>query len=144
MKTFAPTLRNACLLTVSLVSLVVSGCQPCDLTNMSVSARVVITTISAPPGGPARRFLEVRASGFHPNVPVRLSIPSYPTNNGTESLVEMVVTDAQGAITWTKEPVTFVGLGADPNVDISITVAEVNSGCFAIINIKQREFMKLQ
>jgi hypothetical protein len=56
----------------------------------------------------------------------------------------MVVTDAQGAITWTKEPVTFVGLGADPNVDISITVAEVNSGCFAIINIKQREFMKLQ
>jgi hypothetical protein len=133
-----------------LTSLLLDGCNgcstpllKCDLSNPRASARVVITTITAPPGGGAHRFLEVSASGFHPNAQAQISIPSYPTVNGTESLQETVTFDAQGALNWRKEPVTLLGPNSDPNVDISITVKEVNSGCFAITIIKQSEFMKI-
>jgi hypothetical protein len=36
-----------------------------------------------------------------------------------------------------------VGANIDPNVDILISVAEINSGCFTATNIKQSEFMKI-
>jgi hypothetical protein len=142
MKAFPDVLYKLGLLLLSITALATS-CK-CDLTNASVGARVVIQSITAPPGGPSQRFLEVSASGFHPNAQAEINIPSYPTLNGPERLQEKVTFDAQGKLNWRKSPVTFlIGSTNDPNADISITVKEVNSDCFAATSIKQREFMKL-
>jgi hypothetical protein len=82
--------------------LAISGCDKCDLPKEKVpqvSARVVVTHITAPPGGPSRRFLEVRATNFHPRANVRISIPSYPTLNGeTEKIEAKATTDDQGQL----------------------------------------------
>lgn len=122
-----------------------SSCPPCNLPNKRIdSAKVVITTISAPPGGGARRFLEIRASGFHPNTPGRLSIPQFPTQDGnTENLLENITFDGQGSLVWTKEPIPFLGPDADGNADIFVTVSEADGGCFATISFKKHEFKKL-
>jgi hypothetical protein len=123
------------------VSLVVISCK-CELKNMNVSARVVRTQITAPPGGGSHRFLEVKASGLHPNVDAKLSIPNYPTPTGSIDLEESVKTDSQGSFSWTKEPITFLGSNAEPNTDVTVKVKENNSDCVTVTLIKQSEFMK--
>jgi hypothetical protein len=132
---------QAKMLFVLAVSLVVPGCK-CELTNMNVSARVVKTTITAPPGGGSHRFLEVRATGLHPNADAKLSILKYPVPGGNIDLEENVKLDSQGKFYWTKEPITFLGSSADPNIDVTVKVSESSSDCFTITLIKQGEFMK--
>jgi hypothetical protein len=91
---------------------------------------------------PNSAFPRVTASGFHPNARAEINIPFYPTINGTERLQETVTFDAQGKLNWRREPVTLViGPSNDPNLDIAVTVKEVNPECFAATSIKQREFM---
>lgn len=133
------------LVAVLCLALSASSCPPCDLTNKRIdSARVVITNISAPPGGGSRRFLEITASGFHPNAQARLSIPQFPTQSGgNENLLEMVTFDAQGSLYRIKESIPFLGPQTDGNVDIFVTVAEADGGCFASTSFKQSEFKKL-
>ncbi|HEY3566656.1 MAG TPA: hypothetical protein VGP73_01890 [Thermoanaerobaculia bacterium] len=124
------------VLFVLAVSLVVPGCK-CELTNMNVSARVVRTTITAPPGGGSHRFLEVMATGLHPNADAKLSILKYPVPGGNVDLEENVKLDSKGSLYWTKEPITFLGPGADPNIDVTVKVAESNSDCFTITLINK-------
>jgi hypothetical protein len=139
-------MRNYSQLTRGLSGLVVSlsivGCT-CELPSPNVGARVVITTITAPPGGPGRRFLEVQASGFHPNAAAKVSIFNYPTFSGSVDIEEAVTLDSTGALHWTKEPITLLTTGADPNTDITIKVSESNSDCVSVTLIKQREFMRV-
>jgi hypothetical protein len=125
--------------------LAISGCEKCNLPKPpQASARVVVTHITAPPGSPSRRFLEVRGTNFHPHANVRITIPSYPTLDGeTEKIEGTATTDGQGQLIWIKEPVILLfGAGIDPNVDIAIFLSEDN-GCFTAIQIKQSEFMKI-
>lgn len=145
MKTSIHIVVRVVLLAVLGTVLAGSKCPPCDLANKRIdSARVVITTITAPPGGGAHRFLEIIASGFHPNAQGRLSIPHFPTQDGnTEALLENITFDGDGRLYWTKESIPFLGPQADGNVDIYVTVAEANGGCFASISFKQQEFKKL-
>ena len=139
-------MRNYSQLTRRLAGLVIAlsivGCT-CELTSTNVSARVVITTITAPPGGGAHRYLEINASGFHPNAAAKISISQYPTFSGSVDLEETVTLDSKGALHWTKEPITFLIPGADPNIDVTVKVSESNSDCFAVTQIKQREFMRV-
>jgi hypothetical protein len=146
MKMPLPVLKRAGLLVpLFAMILAISGCDKCNLPKPpQASARVVVTHITAPPGGPSRRFLEVRATNFHPHAKVRITIQSYPTlNGGTEKIEGTATTDDQGQLIWIKEPVILLfGAGIDPNVDIAIALTEDN-GCFTAIQIKQSEFMKI-
>jgi hypothetical protein len=145
MRAYADIFFKTGLFLILCTVLTASSCPPCNLSNNRInSAKVVITTISAPPGGGSHRFLEVRASGFHPNTAGRLSIPSFPTQNGnTENLMENITFDSQGSLVWKKETIPFLGPSADGNVDIFVTVSEADGGCFASISFKQSEFKKL-
>jgi hypothetical protein len=145
MKIFVSILGKTALLFVICIGITASKCPPCDLTNNKIdSAKVVITTITAPPGGGSRRFFEVIASGFHPNAKGTLSIPQFPTQSGgNESLSVPITFDNQGKLDWIKEPIPLLINNGDPNVDISITIAEEGGGCFAATSIKEKEFMKI-
>jgi hypothetical protein len=145
MKSFMRIFGKIAFLLVLFMAFTASKCPPCDLTNNKIdSARVVKTNITAPPGGPARRFLEVIASGFHPNAKATLSIQNFPTQSGGNEYLSVPVTfDAQGKIVWIKEPIPLLLNNGDPNVDITITIAEEGGACFSATKIKQSEFMKI-
>ena len=145
MKASTQILARIGLFSLICVALTAGACPPCNLPNKRIdSARVVITTISVPPGGGARRFLEIRASGFNPNTPGRLSIPDFPKQDGnTENFLENITFDRQGSLVFTIEPVPFLGPSADGNADIFVTVSEADGGCFASISFKKQEFKKL-
>jgi hypothetical protein len=145
MKAVGYILGKITFLLIICTAFTASKCPPCDLTNNKIdSAKVVITTITAPPGGGGSRFLQVLASGFHPNAKATLSIPQLPTiSGGHESFSEAVTFDAQGKLDWKRTQIPLlIGVG-DPNVDISITIAEEGGGCFASTMIKEKEFMKI-
>lgn len=133
-------LGKAAFLFVICIVITASKCPPCDLTNNKIdSARVVITTI-----GGARRYLEVKVSGFHPNAKATFSIPEFPTQSGgNESLSIPITFDNQGKLEWIKEPIPLLINNGDPKTDISISIAEEGGGCFAATSIKLGEFMKL-
>src|SRR4051794_31022483 len=77
-KGFGYILGKIVFLSVICAAFTSSKCPPCDLTNNKIdSARVVITSI-----GVAQRYLEVIASGFHPNAKASISIPQLPTISG--------------------------------------------------------------
>ena len=116
-----------------------SGCQTCELKNTSISARVVRSSISAPPGGPARRYLEVRGSGFHPNVEVRVAL-DLPKVNGSEKVEELVWTDSQGSVVWQKEPVPILVNDPAPNTQVLIGVSETKSRCFGATHLLRSDF----
>ncbi|CAN5409151.1 hypothetical protein BH10ACI1_BH10ACI1_22550 [soil metagenome] len=145
MKIFLSIFSKVSFLLVMCIVITASKCPPCDLTNNKFdSAKVVITTITAPPGGGARRFLEIRVSGFHPNAKATLSIPEFPTQSGgSESLSIPVTFDNQGKLEWIKEPTPLLINNGDPNSDISISISEEGGGCFAATSIKRAEFMKI-
>jgi hypothetical protein len=145
MKGFSSILGKIVFLVVICVAFTASKCPPCDLTNNKIdSARVVVTSITAPPGGGGSRFLEVIASGFHPNAKATINIPQFPTlSGGHESFSEAVTFDAQGKLNWKKTQIPLlIGVG-DPNVDISISIVEEGGGCFTSTVIKEKEFMKI-
>ena len=145
MKGFSYILGKIVFLGFICAAFTASKCPPCDLTNNKIdSARVVVTSITAPPGGGGSRFLEVIASGFHPNAKATINIPQFPTlSGGHESFSEAVTFDAQGKLNWKKTQIPLlIGVG-EPDVDISITVVEEGGGCFAATKIKEREFMKI-
>jgi hypothetical protein len=145
MKIFVFILSKVAFICLVSIVFTASKCPSCNLTNNKIeSARVVITTITAPPGQGSRRFFEVIASGFHPNAKGTLSIPQFPTQSGgNESLSVPVTFDGQGKLDWVKEPIPLLINTGDPNVDISITIAEEGGGCFAATSIKEKEFMKI-
>jgi hypothetical protein len=132
-------------LSVICAAFTASKCPPCDLTNDKIdSAHVVFTSITVPPGGGTQRYLEVIASGFHPNAKATISIPQLPTiSGGHESFSAPVTFDAQGKLDWKKTdiPLLIGGFG-NPNLDIAISVAEEGGGCFASTMIKESEFFQ--
>jgi hypothetical protein len=124
-----------------LVVMGFAGC-PCDLRNHKVGARVVITSITAPPGGPGRRDFEVTASGFHANAPGKLTLTDFPTTNGVTNIEADVRFDAQGRLTWTKDA-PFLLPSTDADGVTKVAIRETSSPCFAATTIAHREFMRL-
>ena len=145
MKILARFLTCVGLFVVIYAGLAGSSCPPCNLPNKRIdSAAVIITHITAPPGGGSQRFLEVRASGFHPNAQGRISIPSMPAPGGSsENILENITFDSQGSLYWRRDQIPFIIPPADPNLDIFVTVSEADGGCFASRSFKQNELMKL-
>ena len=141
---FCPWLKNASVAVWLFPALLVAGCQ-CNLKNAQSSARVVVTHITAPPGGGSQRFLEVKGSGWHPNEQIRIAIPEMPTTSGFAPLEEFTTTDGAGNFYWKKDPVTYVPptSGADPEKILTVGVSEPKSGCFSATSIKLGEFMTL-
>ncbi len=140
MKIFVSILSKVGFLFVISMMLTAGKCPSCDLTNNKFdSARVVKINIGA-----ARRYLEIKVSGFHPNAGATLNIPEFPTQNGgSENLSVPVTFDNQGKLEWIKEPIPLLINNGDPNSDISISITEEGGGCFAATSMKRGEFMKI-
>jgi hypothetical protein len=134
-------MKNFVLSAVTCFSLLLfgSGCKTCDLKTTSVSARVVRTSITAPPGGAARRYLEIHGTGFHPNVQVRIAL-DLPTPTGTEKVEHFMFTNSQGSVLWEKEPIPFLIPNPEPNALVFIGVSETKSGCFGATHLRRGEF----
>ena len=140
MKIFVSILSKVLFLLVISTMFTASKCPSCDLTNNKFdSARVAIINIGA-----ARRFLEIKVSGFHPNAKATLNIPEFPTQNGGSENISVPVTfDNQGKLEWIKEPIPLLINNGDPKTDISISITEDGGGCFSATSIKRGEFMKI-
>src|SRR5258708_39565211 len=143
-------LRACSMLAASLVAtFFLTGCTSCDLNNTHASARVVIASLGFNSPSTTDRFLEVTASGFHPNAAAHIKIPFMPTeflaaDYATESLDVPVTMDTKGSLDWRLDPVVQLWIDNDPDVDIFINVVEDVSHCSAPTSIKQQEFIKLQ
>jgi len=116
------------------------GRTECDLPTPRVSARVVSSSITAPPGGTPSRSFEVKGAGFHPNAKSNLTIDGFPKAGGVIS--EQVTTDAAGSFRWTRNAPLLLPTDPDlePNADVTTTVAEVSSTCFGLAKSSRREF----
>jgi hypothetical protein len=132
-------MRAAAHLLAGIALLSLLACQPCNRTGMTASAAVRHTTITAPPGGGSREFVEVIGSNFAPNVPITLSFRQYPaTDSSKQEFQEGTSTDGSGHFVWSKDLFLLPArnFSTDPNVDVGITVKENNSGCFALTQVK--------
>jgi len=123
----------------AIIALVGAGCQPCNRTGMSIFAEAKQTTITAPPGGSNRSFVEILGSRFTPNAPITISFRNIPASGPNHMVMtDSATTDGSGHFHWTKDIFAFgpLDFSSDPNADVSITAKETNSGCFAIQSIK--------
>ena len=116
------------------------GRAPCNLTGHRVSTRVIKGNITAPPGGPATREFEVLATGFHPNAQANLGIINYPKESG--NILVSVTMDGAGSLRWTRfAPILLpTDPSFDPAVDVTTTLAEVATTCFAVAKSKHGDF----
>ena len=74
------------------------GQDRCDLTNARVSTRVIVSSITAPPGGGGTRKFEVAAAGFHANAVANLSILDFPKS--TDRITAQLTMNGAGSATW--------------------------------------------
>jgi hypothetical protein len=121
-----------------------SSCAQCGLSNVTISAAVRTTHITAPPGGGSRQFVEVLGRNFHPNVPITLSFRQYPASDANRAeFSEGAGTDGSGSFRWEKDlfqlpPRNFQ---ADPSVDVWITAKETVGACFAMTSLKTQQIL---
>jgi hypothetical protein len=131
--------HHSLALLFAIAAVVGAGCQPCNRTGMSISADAKETTLTAPPGGGARSFVEIYGRSFAPNAQITLSFQDIPSSDPARTgSTASVTTDGGGGFYWTGDISAFGPLdySSDPTADVHITAKETNSGCFALTSIK--------
>lgn len=103
-----------------------------------MTARVKVTTITAPPGGGSRQLLEVTGSNFTRGVAVTLSFTDYPASDSSQrSFQRSTSSDAAGHFDWSEDLGTLPARNFQPEPGAEVTIAARDGvGCFSTAAIK--------
>jgi hypothetical protein len=137
-------------LLLGLVILVLPACQSscatCARAGISLAAAVKSTTITAPPGGGSRQFLEVLGRNFSPNTAITVSFRQYPASDANQvefARPNAVTTDAAGSFRWDPDlhSLPARNFNAERDVDVWITAKEATSACFGMTSVKTQQIL---